>query len=415
MKPIDYQAIFGMISPDHVLKLEQAAIRIPSPTFNEHALADYLANYMSDIGLEVEMQEVQHPFEPDKKSRQPIGRLKGMGGMSSLMLNAHMDPNVEMSGWTVDPFGAKFENGWVYGLGSMDNKGGIICGICAVEAIKRSGAKLRGDVLVCPVVAHKAGGIGTRELIKRGIMADYCINLEHSANGVATVCVGLVKAKIKTRAAQFFFRGSPETRAKYFNAIEQMCEIIPRLGRSVEYVQPGGWLRFEPHPDLPEFPQIRYDTIHKDYFSRECELEFQIRTVPGQSLESVKIDLVRLLEQCKTDSPNLNYEVTIPAEGKADTWYMEPMEISRDNPLVLALAEGHRIATGTDPIVGAETRIGNVGDGNLLSACGVATVQYGPGDIRLFNEWPTPDERVRLDDLVNAAKAVACAVYRLCG
>jgi acetylornithine deacetylase len=45
---------------------------------------------------------------------------------------------------------------------------------------------------------------------------------------------------------------------------------------------------------------------------------------------------------------------------------------------------------------------------------GIPTVQYGPGDIRVYKEWPTPDERVRLTDLVTAAKAIAHATLRLC-
>jgi acetylornithine deacetylase/succinyl-diaminopimelate desuccinylase-like protein len=46
---------------------------------------------------------------------------------------------------------------------------------------------------------------------------------------------------------------------------------------------------------------------------------------------------------------------------------------------------------------------------------GIPTVQYGPGDIRIYKEWPTPDERVLLSDLVTAAKAVAHATVKLCG
>jgi hypothetical protein len=42
-------------------------------------------------------------------------------------------------------------------------------------------------------------------------------------------------------------------------------------------------------------------------------------------------------------------------------------------------------------------------------------VQYGPGDIRIYKEWPTADERVLLSDLVTAARAVAYATVRLCG
>ena len=103
-----WRSIADGISDAQVLALEQAAIRIPSTTFKEGRLADYLANYMSDVGLEVEMMEVTHPGKPGKRTRQPIGRLRGTGGGSSLMLNGHMDPGVEMSGWSVDPYGAKF-------------------------------------------------------------------------------------------------------------------------------------------------------------------------------------------------------------------------------------------------------------------------------------------------------------------
>src|SRR4029453_11396932 len=103
----------------------QSAIRIPSTTFEEGNLADHLASYMSDAGLDVEMMEVNHPAKPDKRTRQPMGPLGGTGGAPSLMLNGHMDPGVEMSGWTVDPYGAKFESGWIWGNGAHRDKGGV--------------------------------------------------------------------------------------------------------------------------------------------------------------------------------------------------------------------------------------------------------------------------------------------------
>jgi len=74
------------------------------------------------------------------------------------------------------------------------------------------------------------------------------------------------------------------------------------------------------------------------------------------------------------------------------------------------------LASGRSAAVGAHGRLGNVGDGNIIQeVLGIPTVQYGPGDIRVYKEWPTPDERVRLTDLVTAAKAVVHATLRLCG
>ncbi len=93
---------------------------------------------------------------------------------------------------------------------------------------------------------------------------------------------------------------------------------------------------------------------------------------------------------------------------------MDPSFIAKDDPLVLALARGHEAATGQAPMVGAGLRIGNVGDGNLMHAAGVPSLQYGPGDIRIYEEWPAADERVQLSELVTNAKAMAWAAYQIC-
>ena len=90
--------------------------------------------------------------------------------------------------------------------------------------------------------------------------------------------------------------------------------------------------------------------------------------------------------------------------------------LCRDAIPVGALADGQALASGRPAVVGANGRLGNVGDGNIIQeVLGIPTVQYGPGDIRVYKEWPTPDERVRLTDLVTAAKAVTHATVRLCG
>ena len=79
------------------------------------------------------------------------------------------------------------------------------------------------------------------------------------------------------------------------------------------------------------------------------------------------------------------------------------------------LAEGQARASGAPASVGGWGRLGNVGDGNIVAGLGIPTVQYGPGDIRIYKEWPTADERVLLSDLVTAARAVAHATVKLCG
>lgn len=416
--------VVAQIDEKRVLDLEQALIRIPSSTFQEQAIADFLANHLSDIGLMVEMMDVVHPSDPKKISRQPIARLAGTGGGQSLMLNGHMDPGVEMSGWSVDPYGAKFENGWVWGMGAHDDKGGLVGAICGVEAIVRSGVRLKGDVLICPVIAHKLGGAGTRALLKKGVRADLCINMEHSNNTIANVCVGVVMVRIKVTAPELFFRYSKEAKAAYFNPIEQLAEVTRRIGPSLDPIPAQGWMSFAPHPDLPGFPTHTFDTIHKEHYyhrnhtglsTRDAELQLQFRTVPGQTIESIRRDLTRLLDGIRRDYPAFHYELAVPAPGTENGWCQEPMECARDHPLTRAVAEGQHAASGEPAEIGGWGRLGNVGDGNIIAAHGIPTIQYGPGDIRIYREWPTPDERVQLADLVIAAKTIAYATTKLCG
>ena len=422
---IDAGRVLAAIDERRLLELERNSIRIPSSTFEEGSIADFYANYLDEIGLEVGMMEVAHPHEPGVKSRQPIGRLAGTGGGPTLLLNGHMDPGCEMSGWSVDPYGAKFEDGWIWGMGAHDDKGGLAAAISAVEAIIRSGTRLKGDVIVTPVVAHKYGGAGTRALLKHGIKADLCINMEHSNNTVANVCVGIIIARFTCSAPELFFRYSAEARSAYMNPIEQQMAIVQRVGESLTPIPPGGWMHFSPHPELPGFPTLTYDVIHREHYfhksytgrsTRECEMAMQFRTVPGQTAASLQADLARVLTTIRHDRPAFNCVMEVPAKGTEEMWNLPAMVCAPDHPLVIALAEGQTLASGKPAYVGAHGRIGNVGDGNVIQAVlGIPTVQYGPGDIRIYKEWPTPDERVLLRDLVTAAKAVAHATIKLCG
>ena len=165
----DSKKAFETISEDRLVTLAREIIRMPSKLFEEHEVADYLADYMTDMGFDVEMMEVIHPWDETLKTRQPIATLKGAGGGSSLMFNGHMDTNVTMPGWTVDPYEGKLEDGWLWGLGAQDDKGGMAAAISGIEGLIKAGINLKGDIVMCPVAAHKVGGTGTRTLCVRAL------------------------------------------------------------------------------------------------------------------------------------------------------------------------------------------------------------------------------------------------------
>lgn len=409
------ERVLAEIRDQDLVDLAREMIAIPSPNFEEGRVADFLAERMAAIGMDVDMMTVEHPTDASKRTRQAIGRLRSSGTGPTLMFNGHTDVNVMMPGWTVDPHRGRFEDGWIWGLGAQDDKGGLAAALVAIEAIARAGVRLRGDLLYCPVAAHKLGGTGTRVLLRKGVRADYCINIEHSANTIGSVIVGSVRVKLRTTTPGLFFRFTEAARATYFNSIEQQMLCLAAFGPSLRPVPEGSWLTFRRHPELRDFPMIRYDAIHKDHYGRGCDLVFQIRTVPGMTLESVRADVRRAIEGITQRHPGFECEITIPANGPDDPFFMEPCELADEHPLVRALADGYRIATNSEPLVGSVERIGNFGDGNVLQAAGIASVQFGPGDIKRYPEWPAPDERVHVDELRTTAKVCAHAALALCG
>src|SRR5260221_607140 len=365
---------------------------------------------------------VSRPSVPTAPRRRSTSAITSIS--ASRLIQGSSPSKAEMPGWSVDPYGAKFEDGWIWGMGAHDDKGGIAAAFCGLEAVIRSGTILKGDVLLCPVVAHKLGGAGTRALLKSGVRADLCINMEHSNNTIANVCVGVVMVRIRVEAPELFFRYSAEAKAQYWNPIEQLCEVVRRIGPSLDPIPEGSWMNFVPHPELPGFPTHTFDTFHKEHYyqknhsglhSKQAELLLQFRTVPGQTLQSMRADISALLEGIRRDHPAFNYSFEMPATGSEDGWCQEPMACAADHDLVATLATGQQLASGTPAVVGGWGRLGNVGDGNIIAAHGIPTVQYGPGEIRIYKEWPTADERVRLSDLVTAARAVAYATARLRG
>lgn len=409
------ERIRAAIDQDAMVALLRQMIAIPSQHFEEAKVGAFMAERMHDAGFSVTEMDVHHPLQEGRVTRQSIGLLKGTGGGPTVMINGHLDVNVLMPGWTVDPHSAHYEDGWIWGLGAQDDKGGLAAAFEAILAIQRAGILLKGDVLFCPVAAHKVGGTGTRTLVKNGVTADYCINLEHSANTIGSVIVGSVRVRLRTKTPGLFFRFTEEARAGYFNPLEQHAMLIGAFGPSLTPLPHNGWARHRPHPQLPGFPMIRYDAVSKDHYGTSSDLIFQIRTVPGMTLQGVMEDVTAVVERLKAQQPALDCEIIIPANGPNDPFYMEPTALEDEHPLVAAMIHGYRHATGKEPQVGGVERIGNFGDGNVLQAAGIPSVQFGPGDIKRYPEWPAPDERVHVTELMTTSRTVAHAIVELCG
>jgi acetylornithine deacetylase len=93
-------------------------------------------------GYRVDLQEV----EPGRF--QTVAVLEGSGGGKSLMFNGHIDIDPLALGWRRDPWTPTVEGDRLFGAGVNNMKGGVTAMISAAEAIRKSGVRLKGDLVV---------------------------------------------------------------------------------------------------------------------------------------------------------------------------------------------------------------------------------------------------------------------------
>ena len=285
----------------------------------------------------------------------------------------------------------------IYGLGALNMKAGLASMLIAGEAIRRSGAPLRGDLILAAVVAETGGGVGALHLIESGCRPDYCIVTEAGNLDVGLISVGYVQGKIRVR-------GEFKHRVPYVNPIEKVTKVIDAFSPS--YVQvpaqaDGGWLRYQPHPLIPGYPSMAIRDI--EHYQDETTVTFDLRIIPGMTEASVREDMRARLETIKAADPQFDYELLIPqSEGQPNMPAREATALGA--PLVKALIAAHERVTGAEPRVGAGHRIGATADTCHFKGVGVTCVEYGPGFIPI---WPMVDECVGVDQVITATKTLA--------
>jgi len=77
----------------------------------------------------------------------------------ALLLTAHLDVvGVDKSKWSVDPFAAVMKDGYLYGRGTIDDKGMVIANLAVFISLKRSSVRLNRDVIFLAEGDEEAGG-----------------------------------------------------------------------------------------------------------------------------------------------------------------------------------------------------------------------------------------------------------------
>ena len=131
-------------------------INTTNPPGNEIVAAKYIADILKREGIPSEI------FESTPGRGFLVARLSATAvpdPSRALLLMAHLDVvGVDKSKWSVDPFAAVMKDGYLYGRGTIDDKGMVIANLAAFISLKRSSARLNRDVIFLAEGDEEAGG-----------------------------------------------------------------------------------------------------------------------------------------------------------------------------------------------------------------------------------------------------------------
>ncbi|MEN3209448.1 succinyl-diaminopimelate desuccinylase [Methylorubrum populi] len=117
------------MSDQSPLALAQALIRCPSVTPEEGGALSFLAERLTEAGFSVERPVFSEAGTPDIENL--YARIGTAGPV--LVFAGHTDvvPPGEAASWTHGPFSGEITDGFLYGRGAVDMKGGIACMLAA--------------------------------------------------------------------------------------------------------------------------------------------------------------------------------------------------------------------------------------------------------------------------------------------
>ena len=160
MKPVSN----GLFIYQRPVDLLQRLIQFDTtnPPGNEAACISFIKSLLDDAGIEATIL-AQAQERPNL-----IARLHGQGNASPLLLYGHVDVvTTENQKWQHPPFEGKVADGFLWGRGALDMKGGVAMMLAAFLRAKAENLKLPGDVILTIVSDEESlGDLGAKFLVE---------------------------------------------------------------------------------------------------------------------------------------------------------------------------------------------------------------------------------------------------------
>jgi len=338
--------------------------RLPESYYGEKNVADFLAAVAARAGLEIELQKIL----PGRSNL--IARLRPPNQIRRTILLA---PHLDTIGAEESQFISRRKNGRLHGRGACDTKGSVAAMLIALCELAEGKSRPREtEIVFAGLIDEENAQAGSRALAASGFKADLAIVGEPTRLQVVTAHKGSLWLQLATRGRAA--HGATPQLGR--NAVHEMARIVDVL--ETDY---AAQLRLRKHKLLGT-GSINVGTIaggtQPNIVPDRCTISIDRRTLPGETEAGVWREIVALLKSKKL-SAQFSSAKLAPAL---------PLETNPRLPLVQAFL---RSAGQTRPV-----GVDYFCDAAVLSAAGMPSVVFGPGDIAQAH---TADEWISLAEL----------------
>ena len=402
---------------DDLISLTQELIRIPTlnpPGENYREICEFLSTRLQNSGFGIELVRAKGtPGDSDKYPRwNVVARREGAHRGQCVHFNSHIDVVEVGSGWTQNPFGGDLVGDKIYGRGACDMKGGLAASIIAAEAFIDTNPDFHGAIEISGTGDEESGGYGgVAYLAEKGFFSPSRVQhvIIPEPLNKDRVCLG--------------HRGGWWAEIETFGEIAHGC--MPFLGDCAVRHMGAVIDKFETElfpamaarrTDMPVVPDgarsstMNINSIHGGQPEQEedftglpahcvpdsCRIVIDRRFLVEETLEDVRGEVERLLDELKAERPKFDYEIR-------ELNSVLPSMTDRNSPIAASVAKQIEKVMGkpaefvASPGTYDQKHIDRIGK---LKNC----VAYGPGILELAHK---PDEYVGVNDMIDSAHVMA--------
>ncbi len=391
-KPLDpavIDAIRKAIDPQRLAETALALIAVPSPTRSAGAVADRLAEILAADGFAVERPIADWPEAPAV-----VVRLESGNPGRTLQFDGHLD-TVHLPFVT-----ARQENGYLYGSGASDMKGGIAAFVEAVRALRETGSLQNGAVLLT-AHDHHEGPWGDRRqvqaLIREGYVGDGVLLPEYLADPLPVAARGMAIFEVRIRR-----EGEPVHEVLRAEGLPDVLGAGVLLARRLQELHAA--LGQKTHPIAGQDSVFVGQFQCGEIFNQAavlCTIKGTRRWVTPNAAAEVQAEFAALLAQVAAETgTSIEFDFEVQGEAYA---------VDAADPLLAAFQSAHAAVTGAPLPLGRKPF---VDDGNTFAAlAGITPLSHGPAATGAHTLY----EQVALADLVRVAEVYALTALAYCG